>query len=198
MSLNKLFTDLGDVFDGPLALEQHAAHALRMAASETTLPDVTGPAPPLPRPVLEVMKAPDAHPLCTDIAQIPFAWAPPTTSSDPAYIAHSTFKVHVELLGPGGLVHSDEVRLGLYGMLPGSDYGLRTHPAEEVFIMLAGEAFWKRGDLPYSLEGPRGRSYHPSGLAHATRTGGLAFLSVYVWGGDISTTNYVYSGLGSA
>ena len=80
-------------------------------------------------------------------------------------------------------------------MHPHADYGLRTHQAEEVFVMLAGEAFWKRGDGAYMLARPPERSYHPSGLAHATRTGRQAFLSVYVWCGDLSTDSYVYRGI---
>ena len=141
------------------------------------------------------MEQADAHPICALIAQCPFTWAPPQTSSDPLYAKHSWFKAHVELLGPGGLVKSDDVRLGFYGLLPNSEYGIRTHPAEEVFIMLAGQAYWKRGTKPYMLSSPGERSYHPSMMPHATRTGDLAFMSVYAWHGDLSTDNYVYEGL---
>ena len=79
-------------------------------------------------------------------------------------------------------------------MLPFADYGLRTHPAEEIFVMLAGRAFWRRGDTAYSPRRSGERSYHPSCLPHATRTGEDAFMSVYVWAGDISTDGYVYTG----
>lgn len=197
MSLSDLFTALSDVFDGPHSIENRAAAALRTAAGKGFQPDLSDAGRPLPRPFQDVMERPDAHPVCSQIARMPFHWVPPTTSADPAYIAHSIRKVHVELLGPDGLVRSDAVRLGLYGMLPHADYGVRTHPAEEVFVMLAGAAFWKRGEAPYSLHGPGDRSYHPSNLPHATRTEELAFMSVYVWDGDISTDGYIYSGIPS-
>ena len=137
----------------------------------------------------------DAHPLCNDILRMPFDWRPPETSKSPLYEKHSVFKSHVELVGPDGLVKSEIVRLGLYGMLPNSEYGIRTHPAEEIYVMLAGECFWKRGDEPYSCERSNGRSYHPPFLPHASKTEGQAFMSVYTWAGDLSTDAYEYSGL---
>ncbi|MDP5348599.1 MAG: dimethylsulfonioproprionate lyase family protein, partial [Paracoccaceae bacterium] len=81
---------------------------------------------------LDVMTRPDALPVCSLIAALPFDWAPPQTSSTPLYVEHSRAKVHVELLGPDGLIRSDRVRLGLYGMTPHAEYGIRTHPAEEI------------------------------------------------------------------
>ena len=143
------------------------------------------------------MAKPDAHPVCATISQIPFNWRPPETSKSALYAEHSRPKVHIELLGPDGLVKSDKIRLGLYGMLPNAEYGIRTHPAEEVFIMLAGEADWKRDNAPYELLRPGEQSYHPSMLPHASKTEELAFMSVYAWRGDISTDNYVYEGLPS-
>jgi hypothetical protein len=110
-------------------------------------------------------------------------------------VAHSLPKVNVELLGPDGLIKSNVIRLGLYGMLPNFEYGIRTHPAEEVFVMLAGQAHWKRDNAPYVPHGPGERSYHPSMMQHANRTAEQTFLSVYVWHGDISTQGYVYDGL---
>ena len=68
-----------------------------------------------------------------------FNWPPPETSNDPLYIKHSISKVHVELLGPNGLVKSDKVRLALYGMKPGAEYEIRTHVAEEIYIIPAGD-----------------------------------------------------------
>ena len=126
---------------------------------------------------------------------MPFDWRSPETSKSPLYAKHSIFKSHVELVGPDGLVKSEAVRLGLYGMLPHSEYGVRTHPAEEIYIMLAGECFWKRGDAPYSCERPNGRSYHPSLMPHASKTEDQAFMSVYAWVGDLSTESYEYLGL---
>ena len=136
-----------------------------------------------------------AHPLCGDIIEMPLDWRPPETSKSPLYAKHSIFKSHVELVGPDGLVKSESIRLGLYGMLPNSEYGIRTHPAEEMYILLAGECFWKRGDAPYCCERPTGRSYHPSMMPHASKTEDQSFMFVYVCVGNLSTDANEYSGL---
>jgi len=192
MKLNSLFKSLADVFDSDQAIELFAREALLAQANNAVL---TTSGEQLPESVLEVMADNDAHPVCKLIASIPFCWAPPQTSTDPLYVKRSLSKVHVELIGPAGVVKSDNIRLGLYGMLPKAEYGIRTHPAEETYVMLAGSAYWKRGSDPYSVHGSGERSYHPSMMEHATRTGDEAFMSIYVWRGDISTDNYVYAGV---
>lgn len=195
--LNPLFRELAAVFDGALPIEKHASEALLAAADHASTVDVKKASHNngLEKPYLDVMSAPDAHSVCRLIEQIPFNWTPPQTSSDPLYVEHSLSKAHVELLGPSGLVRSDSVRLGLYGMLPEAEYGIRTHPAEEIYVMLAGQVDWKRADDPYITHNPGERSYHPSMMEHANRTTGLAFMSVYVWHGELSTDNYAYAGV---
>ena len=192
MSLPDLFKAVAEVLDGDLSIEREA----RAALLEARPPDpYNGPTQPLDQSLVQVLSAPDAHPVCQMLLEMPLNWVPPQTSSDPAYVAHSHTKVHVELLGPEGLVRSDGMRLGLYGIGPHIEYGIRTHPAEEVFVMIAGRVLWKRGDAPYLPHGPGERSYHPSMLPHATKTEGGAFMSVYVWSGDISTSDYRYAGI---
>ena len=192
MSLKLLFSELAELYSGSRPIEVYASEALRNAEVE----DVTfGETGPLASPFLEIFAREDAHPICRLIAGQPFSWAPPQTSQDPLYIQHSKPKAHVELLGPGGLIKSDEVRLGLYGMMPNAEYGNRTHPAEETYIMLAGGSYWSRDNKPYSLHLPGDRSHHPSMMPHASMTKGTAFMSVYVWYGDISVSNYVYEGI---
>ena len=122
-------------------------------------------------------------------------WAPPETSNDTLYIKHSISKVHVELLGPNGLVKSDKVCFGLYGIKPGAEYRIRTHAAEEIYIMLAGDVDWKLYSAPYALHLPGERSYQPSIMPHASRTHEVAFLSVYALHGDLATHSYVYEGI---
>ena len=193
MRLTELFEALATAFDGPKPLERVAQAALRETAP---MANYDGPSTPLPHSVRRVMEAPNAHPACAVLLGLNLPWAPTTTSSQPEYVEHSKPKVHVELLGPDGLVRSDKVRLGVYGMRPGHEYGLRTHPAEEVFVMLAGLADWMVGaDGAYVALGPGERSHHPSMMPHASRTRDHAFMSVYAWVGDLSTEDYHYRGL---
>lgn len=190
-SLKPLFTALAETFCGPHLIEQCAREALLEAEGE-----IDGPSDfeHLPKSFLDVMRKSDAHPVCGLIAQAPFDWVPPTTSGDPLYIKHSIGKVHVELLGPDGLVKSEKIRMGLYGLPEHFEYGNRTHPAEEIFVMLAGEAYWSRDNAPYLLHRPNEVSHHPSMMPHATATRDVAFMSAYAWCGDLSTDNYIYHG----
>ena len=193
--MEKLFAALAEVFDGDLPIEGHAREALRASVAEAAALEVSADASPLPEDFLRVMQQASAHPVCKLIAAAPLQWTPPQTSDDPLYVKHSLSKVHVELLGPKGLVRSDAVRLGLYGMSPHAEYGVRTHPAEEIYIMLAGKVEWKRADDQYLPHNPGERSHHPSMMKHANRTTNSAFMSVYVWHGDLSTDGYVYAGI---
>lgn len=191
MQLQNLYKHLSNVFNGVQPIELSAREALLDAASTAAF---SGKSSALRQPFLEVMGHPSSHPVCKLIAEAALPWAPPQTSGNAQYVEDSLCKAHVEILGPGGLVLSDTVRIGLYGMMPNSAYGIRTHPAEETYVMLAGDAFWKRGEDEYAHSFTGERSYHPSMMEHATRTGEHAFMSIYAWGGDISTENYVYSG----
>ena len=181
---------LVDVFNGPLEIEHHARVALR---STEGAPRPFDPVPLTPD-FRYVMNQPNAHPACRTILETRLPWAPPTTIDDPAYVADSLPKICVELIGPDGIFYSDSARMGLYGMRANHEYGDRTHPAEEVFVMIAGEAYWRSGSAEYTLLSPGGRSYHESMTPHANKTGTSAFLSAYIWHGDVATDNYVYSG----
>jgi hypothetical protein len=211
LTISALFNELADIFAADVAIETHARAALQSAALKSAAlqsaahqqisghvdrqPAPAGyPAPP-PTPLVSIMTAPDALPVCQHLLQLPFDWSPPTTSSDPLFIKHSQPTVHIELVGPGGLVHADDIRIGLYGMTPNATYGIRTHPAEEIYVMLAGSVWWKRGDDDFSQHHPGSRSYHPSMMPHANRTEQRAFLSIYAWQGDISTDQYLYAGV---
>ena len=196
-TLTPLFDALCTILSDDFSIEANAKKALQDAIAQTsdTHIDLPHDATPLAPEFLEVMAKDDAHPICQLIKDMPFHWVPPQTSSDPLYQQHSLFKAHVELLGPTGLVPSSSIRMGLYGMLPHAEYGIRTHPAEETYIMLAGNAFWIRGDNPYQQAFAGERSYHPSMMPHATKTEKSAFMSIYIWDGDIATDNYQYLGL---
>ena len=192
ISLNILFTELAKVFDKNNKLELLAKVTLENTDNDICLPSSNNH---LDKSIINVMTKKDAHPACKTILKIPFDWVPPTTNQDPLYIQHSVAKAHVELIGPKGLVKSNNIRIGLYGMLPNTEYGVRTHPADEIYVMLAGKAFWQVNEKSFLGHKTGDRSYHPSMVEHANRTGNEAFMSVYVWHGDISTEQYVYHGI---
>ena len=167
------------IVEGRLGIQDNACAEIDEAIAQHIWPKPEGSSSPLSKPFVDVMTSHNAHNICQDILQIPFSWAPltPQTTRCMSRMAHT--KAHVELLGPQGIIASQKIRLGLYGILPDSEYGIRTHPAEEIFIMLAGEAEWLRGDDDYQLKKAGGYAYHPS-MIHATRTDiRLLCLSIY-------------------
>jgi len=99
MRLKLLFTELENIFSGPLTIEPQVRNALQ--SSKTAVKPQIFPAL-LPQCVINVMERADANPICKLITEMQFHWGPPETSNDPIYIKHSTSKVHVELLGPNG------------------------------------------------------------------------------------------------
>ena len=191
MSLQKLFMACAETLNGDRPIEKDAKRCLQQAKPRQ---DIGFGANNLPLDIDEVMRREDALPLCDIIRQMAFHWSPPGTSSSSKYIKDSQAKSHIELVGPEGLALSDSFRIGLYGMMPNSAYGIRTHPAEEIYIMLAGEVFWKVGAGEYSPHYAGSRFYHPSYMEHANMTREKAFMSIYIWRGDVSTTEYHYTG----
>ena len=192
--LEMFFRKLAEVFTGTADIEKNARGELLAATCVTASADNKTA---LKAPFFDIMSQNDAHPICDFILRMNFNWSPPTTIDEVSYIRDSINKSHVELIGPSGIVNSNSIQIGLYGMLAHNKYGIRTHPAEEVYIMLAGEVFWKVGNTEYLRHTAGQRSYHPSMAPHANKTENKAFMSVYVWQGDISTKNYVYNGQAS-
>ena len=45
---------------------------------------------------------------------------------------------------------STSVRIRLYGMMLDSEYGIITHPAQVIYVMIADQVFWKWGHEIYS------------------------------------------------
>jgi len=66
-------------------------------------------------------------------------------------------------------------------------YARHNHPAEEIYLPLAGTALWQRGDAPWRPVPPGRPIHHPPDLPHATRTGGAPLLALYFWRGEIGT-----------
>lgn len=192
MTLSILYRSLTDVCDPYTAIEAVAIKALNDASA--SVDNAVFNATPLQKPFQDILSSEIAHPVCPLISRTGLPWALPETSDDAQYRRDSKKKMIVELIGPNGLMQSDTIRLGLYGILPGVNYGYRTHPAEEIFIMLAGEADWAKGDEGFITMRAGGRAHHPPMLRHATRTRQHPFMTMYIWRGDVSFDDYSYDG----
>jgi hypothetical protein len=91
------------------------------------------------------------------------------------------------LAGPGGLVASEELALGVLMLGPGIHYPTHRHPAVEIYVPLAGEAEWQKGEEPWRREPPGAVIRHESMMPHATRTLAEPLLAAYLWRGDLAT-----------
>lgn len=96
------------------------------------------------------------------------------------------------ILGPDDraappLIRHDGLALGLLLLGPGNDYPLHHHPADEIYVPLAGTALWRRGDGPWLPVAPGRPIHHPPDLPHATRTTAAPLLALYLWRGALAT-----------
>ena len=98
-----------------------------------------------------------------------------------------------EILGHRGPLKCDTCRVGLFAQISGVDYAVRTHAAEETFIMLAGQGEWRLLPGEWVRLGPGGAAHHPSMAEHQSRSNGSAFLAAWRWTGDIGLETYKYA-----
>jgi hypothetical protein len=94
---------------------------------------------------------------------------------------------YVVLAGPGGLVATDSLALGILLLGPKTHYPTHRHPAVEIYVVAAGEAEWRNGEAPWRREAPGSVIRHETMMPHATRTLDEPLLAVYVWQGDLKT-----------
>lgn len=96
----------------------------------------------------------------------------------------------VSLIGPGAMIEAEEVRAGLFVQVADAWYPPHAHNAEETYVMLAGEGAWTLGQGRAVRRRTGAYVHHPSGAAHATRTGARPLLAAWRWSGDIGTESY--------
>jgi quercetin dioxygenase-like cupin family protein len=94
---------------------------------------------------------------------------------------------YVVLAGPGGLVATDSLAMGILLLGPNTHYPRHRHPAVEIYVVAAGEAEWRRGESAWRREPPGSVIRHETMAPHATRTLDEPLLAVYVWRGDLMT-----------
>lgn len=97
-----------------------------------------------------------------------------------------------EILGNRGPLKCDTCRVGLFAQTEGVDYAIRTHAAEETFIMLAGLGEWRMPPADWRTLGPGDAVHHPSMVEHQSRSAGNGFIAAWRWTGNIGLETYAY------
>jgi hypothetical protein len=97
-----------------------------------------------------------------------------------------------EWIGQRGAFMSDRVACGVLLLGPDTEYPDHSHEAEELYLPLAGRAFWRLEQSDWRLRPPGIWIHHPSWTAHAMRTSQEPLLAAYVWrAGDLTAKSRI-------
>ena len=77
--------------------------------------------------------------------------------------------INAEIIGPKGLVFSDDITVGVTLMRPDIVYPDHHHPPEEVYIVLS-PGFWRQNNEEWWSPGPGGYVYNPPDILHAMKS----------------------------
>jgi len=97
-----------------------------------------------------------------------------------------------EWIGERGAFISDAIACGVLLLGPDIEYPVHSHEAEELYLALAGNAWWRSGESDWRLRAPGTWIHHPSWTTHAMRTAREPLLAAYVWrAGDLSAKSRI-------
>lgn len=121
------------------------------------------------------------------IAASPAAKWRETYKDTPGGEAIHAFFATYEILGRDTALGTHEMRSFIVYQAPGAHYPLHHHPAEELYLVIAGEAdFTIEGEGTQTLR-PGDTSYHRSNVPHALTTGDQGIIAYVLWRGDLLT-----------
>lgn len=191
IGLGRLFEQLARILDrGHEPIAKLGATALRRAASTARSVDMVGfPGTAKFEPVLDQTADPDILAALKPVfSHLNWHHSGHENGRIPEQIALRMLTC--ELIGPDGLVRDHTCRVGLFAQDAHLDYPARTHSAEELFAMIAGDGFWRRSDEPEMRRQPGDRIHHRSYEPHASRTGASPLVAIWAWAGDIDFASY--------
>jgi hypothetical protein len=90
--------------------------------------------------------------------------------------------------GQGGFEERGDVRIGISLLAPHVRYPDHRHPPEEVYVSLAGGAWWN-ANMDWTTPGPGGLIYNELNVLHAMRTEAQPLLAIWcLWVGCLKET----------
>lgn len=100
---------------------------------------------------------------------------------------------YAQIVGPGSRYHHAHARVGLF-MLPANYlYPDHQHAADEIYVVVAGNADWSLDRQPFVTMNPGDTIEIPSMTVHAMRTRTGPALMLWSWTGDISLGTYRFT-----
>ena len=95
-----------------------------------------------------------------------------------------------EIIGPKGIIDNPSMRVGLLLQLDHVVYPKHWHSAEELYLVLLGEAYWSVDDGSPELRSPENFVHHKSNQPHSMITIDEPLLAMWGWTGDIDGQSY--------
>ncbi len=92
-----------------------------------------------------------------------------------------------EILGKDAPFTTGQMRGFVIYQTAGYHYPSHRHPAEELYLVLAGEGEFAAEDRPARRLGPGGTAFHASNQTHALTTHDHPVLAYVLWRGDLET-----------
>lgn len=92
---------------------------------------------------------------------------------------------YADVVGPRGVIDSPDVAMGVLILGPARLYPDHTHPATELYHVLAGTADWSRDGGAFAPQPPGRRIFHPPWMRHAMRVADETLLAWYAWAGEV-------------
>ena len=97
-----------------------------------------------------------------------------------------------ELIGLRGPIPSETIACGFLLLGASVEYPSHAHEAEELYVPLAGDALWMRGDEGFVRRAIGEPIWHASWMPHAMRTLQQPVLALYLWrGGDLAAKSRI-------
>jgi hypothetical protein len=94
---------------------------------------------------------------------------------------------YCELLGPAGHRVDPSIALGVLLLAPRTCYPPHRHPANELYVVLAGSAQWRISEGDWVARASGAVIHHPSMTTHAMRTDEEPLLAAYLWTDHLAT-----------
>ena len=95
-----------------------------------------------------------------------------------------------EIIGPKGIIDNPSIRVGLLLQLDHVPYPTHWHSAEELYLVLLGEAHWSVDDGSPEVRFPETFVHHRSNQPHSMTTIDEPLLAMWGWTGDIDGQSY--------
>ena len=95
-----------------------------------------------------------------------------------------------EIIGPKGIIDNPSMRVGLLLQLDYVAYPKHWHSAEELYLVLLGEALWSVDDGSPEVRSPESFVHHQSNQPHSMTTIEEPLLAMWGWTGAIDGQSY--------